>query len=114
MLARIQRLLFYYFVYELLILHLLIGPRIPFDFLLIESARCCSCTTFLFPNYEVWALHTIYKWIFTNICKNLFTRIFFLLPGLDVVIGFLLLEPLKNHLVLFSDFDKFTLPSLSI
>ena len=64
MLARIQRLLFYYFVHELLILHLFIGSWVAFYFLVEGASRR---TAFLLPYYEVWALMTVYEWILANI-----------------------------------------------
>ncbi len=63
-LARVQRLLFYYFVHKLLILHLFIGSRVPFNFLVKGARRRAA---FLFPYYEVWALLVVYKRVLANI-----------------------------------------------
>jgi hypothetical protein len=64
MFTRVQRLLFYYFVHELLILHLFIGSREPFNFLVKGARRGAA---FLLPYYEVGALHVIYERILANI-----------------------------------------------
>ena len=64
-LARVQRLLFYYFVDELLILHLFIVACVALNFLCVKGAR--RRAPFLFPYYEVWALHVVYERILANI-----------------------------------------------
>lgn len=106
MLTRIQRLLFDYFVDELLVLGLFICPSVPLD-LLIEGTS--GSATFLLSYDEVGAFVAVDQWVLANIRQNLFSGVFFLLPGLDIVIGLLLLQPLKNHLVFPGDFDELTL-----
>ena len=68
MLACIQRLLFYYLVYVLLVRsHPLRATCVSFDFL-IELA--CGGTSLLFLNYEIWSVRVVDQGVLTNVGQD--------------------------------------------
>jgi hypothetical protein len=65
MLARVQRLLFYYLVHILLVrCHPLRTTCVAFDFL-VELA--CGGTSLLFLNYEIWSFNVVNQGVLANI-----------------------------------------------